>query len=211
MTVETVGQPKLSHSAAAIRVFAMLAVSGAVVGGLWALLAPPVHGAVVLSQRGERVSGFLGDESDRLFLGAFLMVGFLGVLAVVATAAVWWWRAHRGPQMVAALSLGALAAGGIGSSLGNALVHWRYGTVDVAAAPISPEHRVFYTTEAPSAFFGQSPWLIAATVVFPAGVAALLYALCALAAKRDDLAAWPPVERVPRPPVPVTDGVSNAD
>ncbi|MGB8407667.1 MAG: DUF2567 domain-containing protein [Mycobacterium sp.] len=186
--------PKLSHRAAALRVAIGFALAGVLVGALWALVVPPIHGAIVLSRKGERVSGFIGDESDRVFLGAALLVGFLGVLAAVTTVLVWQWRAHRGPLMAAALALGGLAAGGAAPGVGAALAYWRYGSVDIAAAPVSAEHRVFYTTEAPSAVFGHSPWLLAATVFFPAGIAALVYAFCVLATKRDDLGAWPPVE-----------------
>lgn len=190
---ESVVPPRLSHRAAALRVVIALAVAGVLVGALWALVAPPIHGAVVLSRKGERVSGYIGDEADRVFLAASLMVGFLGVLAVVAAVALWQWRAHRGPVITAGLVLGGLAAGALALSVGAALARWRYGSVDIGSVPVSPEHRIFYTTEAPSVLFGHSPWLIAATVVFPAGVAALVFALCALASKRDDLDAWPPV------------------
>ena len=198
---ETVAPPRLSHRAAALRVVIALAVSGALAGAVWALVAPAVHGAVVLNRKGERVSGYIGDEADRVFLGASLMVGFLAVLAVVAAVAVWQWRAHRGPVIAAGLVLGGLAAGALAPSVGAALARWRYGTIDIGSVPVSPEHRIFYTTEAPSVLFGHSPWLIAATVCFPAGVAALVFALCALASKRDDLDAWPPVEH-PAVPVP---------
>ena len=34
---------------------------------------------------------------------------------------------------------------------------------------------------------------IAASLIVPAGVAALVYAICALSTKRDDLGAWPPI------------------
>ncbi|MCV7135412.1 DUF2567 domain-containing protein, partial [Mycobacterium hodleri] len=138
----------------------------------------------------------------------------------------WQWRPHRGPLMVAALSVGSLAAvgaaAGVGAAVarwrhgavdvaaapispehrvlgaaagvGAAVARWRHGAVDVAAAPISPEHRVFYTHEVPAVFFGSGPFQIAASIVIPAGVAALVYAICALSTKRDDLGAWPPVE-----------------
>jgi hypothetical protein len=212
--LESVASPKLSHRAAALRVAIGLTLAGVLVGVVWAAVVPPIHGAVVLSRKGERVSGFIGDESDRVFLGASLMVGFLAVFAVVATVLVWQWRAHRGPLMAAALALGGLAAGGLAPSVGAALVHWRYGAVDIAAAPVSLEHRVYYTIEAPSALFGHSPWLVAATVVFPAGISALVFALCVLATKRDDLSAWPPVEFAgasPSIPVPVASAGAGVD
>ena len=44
-------------------------------------------------------------------------------------------------------------------------------------------------------FFGQSPLQAALTIVFPAAIAALVYALMAVSTARDDLGAWPPVEQ----------------
>ena len=102
------------------------------------------------------------------------------MLAVVAAVLVWQWRAHRGPAMVAALAIGSAAAAGAAAGVGAVLVHWRYGAIDIAGAPVSPEHRVHYVVEAPAVFFGHSPLQIAATILFPAAVAALVYALMAV-------------------------------
>jgi hypothetical protein len=189
-----VAPPRISrHRAVAITV-AVLTVAGALVGALWAWLAPPIHGLVALTKRGERVKAFLGNESDHFFIAEFLMVGMLGAVAVVAAVLLWQWRAHRGPAMVAALAIGAAAAAGAAAGVGAALVHWRYGAIDLAAAPVSPEHRVHYVIEAPAVFFGHSPLQVAATILLPAAAAALVYALMAVSTQRDDLGAWPPVE-----------------
>ena len=80
----------------------------------------------------------------------------------------------------------------------------RYGVVDIDAAPVTPEHRVHYFTEAPSVFFGHSPLQIAATLLVPAAAAALVYALIAVSTPRDDLGAYPPVDFVV-PPRPTAD------
>lgn len=192
--VNEAGRPRFSVRTAAVRVVVGLAIAGILVGAIWAWLAPPVHGIVALTKGGDRVRGYLGDESDNLFLGAFVMTGLLVVLAVVSAVLVWQWRAHRGPVLVAALATGSLAAAGVGTAVGAALVRWRYGAVDVAGAPVTPEHRVHYVTEAPPVLFGHSPLQIAAMILVPAGVAAFVYALCSLTATRDDLGAWPPVE-----------------
>ena len=149
--------PRISRDRAAVVVVVGLAVAGAAVGVLWAYLAPPVHGVVALTRGGDRVQAHLGNESDNYFVAAFLVVGMLCVMAVVAAMLVWQWRAHRGPMMVSALAVGAAAAAGAATGVGAMLVHWRYGTIDIAAAPISPEHRVHYVVEAPAVFFGQSP------------------------------------------------------
>jgi hypothetical protein len=93
----------------------------------------------------------------------------------------------------------------VAAGVGAVLVHWRYGTIDVGAAPVSPEHRVHYVIEAPPVFFGHGPLQIAATLLLPAALAALVYALLAVATPRDDLGAWPALE--PHPlgaPRPIT-------
>ncbi|GAB7070791.1 DUF2567 domain-containing protein [Mycolicibacterium hodleri] len=192
--MNTVEPPSLSHRRAAIRVALSLVGVGVLLGLAWAWLAPPIQLVIALTKSGDRVRGYVGDESDLLFLGAFVMTGLLFAMAVAAAVAVWQWRPHRGPLMVAALSVGSLAAAGAAAGVGAAVARWRHGAVDVAAAPISPEHRVFYTHEVPAVFFGSGPFQIAASIVIPAGVAALVYAICALSTKRDDLGAWPPVE-----------------
>jgi hypothetical protein len=186
--------PRRSRGRAAITVVVALALAGAVIGALWAWLAPSIHGVVALTKSGDRVLAYLGNEADHFFLSAFLMVGMVSAVVVVATVLVWQWRAHRGPTLMAALVIGAMAAAGTAAALGAVLVHWHYGAIDMAAAPISPEHRVHYIVEAPPVFFGQSPLVAALTIVIPAGVAALIYSLMAMSTARDDLGAWPPVE-----------------
>jgi MFS family permease len=199
-----VAPPRISRRRAVVTAVAGLTVSGALVGALWAWLAPSIHGVVALTKRGERVKAYLGNESDHFFVAAFLIVGMLGALAVVAAVLLWQWRAHRGPVMVAALAIGAGAAAGAAAGVGAVLVHWRYGAIDIAGAPVSPEHRVHYVVEAPAVFFGHSPLQIAATILLPAATAALVYALMAVSTARDDLGAWPPVEEPPASDPPVT-------
>jgi Protein of unknown function (DUF2567) len=203
MTKPVVG-PDISGRVAAVRVFVGLLAAGAVVGALWAWLAPPIQGVVALTRAGDRVRAYLGNDSDHFFLGAFLQVGLLGVLAVVATVLVWQWRAHRGPVQVAALAAGMAGAAGVAAGVGAALVHWRYGSIDVDAAPVSEANRVHYVMEAPAVFFGHGPLVIAVGILLPAAVAALAYALLTASTSRDDLGAWPPVEYAGvYPPIPV--------
>ena len=191
---DQVAPPRLSQRQAAVRVVAGITLLGVVVGAVWGWVAPPIQLVIALTKDGDRVRGYVGDESDLIFLGAFLMTGLLFALAVTAAVAVWQWRPHRGPVMVGALSIGALAAAGAAAGVGAAVARWRHGVVDVAAAPISPEHRVSYALEAPAVFFGHGPLQLAASIIVPAGVAALVYAICALSTKRDALGAWPPIE-----------------
>ena len=189
-----VAAPRVSRRRAIAITVAGVTVAGALVGALWAWLAPPIHGVVALTKSGERIKAYLGNEADHFFIAAFLIVGMLGVVAVVAAVLLWQWRAHRGPVMAAALSIGLAAGAAAGAGVGAVLARLRYGAIDMAAAPVSPEHRVHYIVEAPAVFFGHSPLQIAATILLPAAAAALVYALMAVSTARDDLGAWPPVE-----------------
>ncbi len=159
--------PRISRIRAAVTVAAALAVAGVVVGAIWAWLAPPIHGAVALTRSGERAHVYLGSEADHFFTVAFLLLGLLMVVAVVSAVAVWQWRAHRGPILACALAVGCVASAAAASAVGAVLAHWRYGSIDIAGAPVTPEHRVHYVTEAPPVFFGHSPWQIAATLASP--------------------------------------------
>jgi Protein of unknown function (DUF2567) len=191
-----IAPPRISRSRAALTVVVALTVVGAAIGALWAWLAPAIHGVVALTRDGsERVYAHLGNDADHFFVAAFLLVGMLCVIAVVASVWVWQWRAHRGPVMVAALVIGAAAAAGAAAGVGAVLVHWRYGTIDVDGAPVSPDHRVHYVVEAPPVFFGHSPLQAAITILFPVAIAALVYSLIAVSTARDDLDAWPPVDQ----------------
>ena len=188
----TAGRPR-----ALLWVVLGLASAGVVIGALWAGLAPPVHGAVALTNAGERAHAYLGTEADHFFVAAAMMLGMLTVLATVSAVAVWQCRAHRGPAMVAALSTGIALAALVAAGVGTGLARMRYGVVDFDAAPVSPEHRVHYFTEAPSVFFGSSVLQMATGVLVPVAVAALSYALLTVSALRDDLGGYPPQQ--PRP------------
>jgi hypothetical protein len=171
-----------------------LTLAGALLGALWVLLAPPVHGVVALTKDGERVHTYLGDEADHFFVAAVMMLGMLTVLAVVAAVLVWQWRAHRGPVMAAALSVGSAVGALAAAYVGTVLAQMRYGVVDFDAAPVTAEDRIVYFTQAPSALFGHTPWQMATGVLVPPAAAALVYALLALSTVRDDLGAYPPQE-----------------
>lgn len=201
--------PRTTRVRAAFLMAAGLAVTGLPIGALWAWIAPPVHGVVALTRSGERVQAYLGNEGENFFVAPFLLLAVLGVLAVVAAALAWQWLAHRGPGMVAALSVGLSAAAGLAALIGSAVVGWRYGTIDVDAAPVTPEHRVYYVAEAPPVFFGHTPLQIAASVLLPAATAALVYGLCATWSTRDDLGGYPP-EPARRPVRPSAVGAADA-
>jgi hypothetical protein len=204
----TVDPPRIGRARAAVFVMAGMTAVGVVLGVLWAWLAPPVHGVVALNRSGERVHTYLGDEADHFFVAAFLMLGLLWVVSVVTPVLVWQWRAHRGPLMVAALSLGAALSASAAAGVGALLAVMRHPAVDIDTAPVSADDRVYYFTQAPSVFFGPTPWQMAASLLVPAATAALVYALFAVSTARDDLGAYPPVEQPVYPPaVPVVAGV----
>lgn len=186
--------PRTRRATAAGAVALGTAAGGAGIGALWAQLAPPIRGVVVLTRSGEHVQAYLGDEAEHFFVAPFLLIGMLTVLAVLAAATAWQWVAHRGPAMVGALSTGMIAAAVLAMLTGGRLVDRRYGVVDVDTAPVSPDHRVHYFADAPPVFFGHTPLQIAATVLLPAAVAALTYGLCATWAVRDDLGSHPRVD-----------------
>lgn len=201
--------PRYSHRRAAVVTVGALVLSGAAVGALWSLLAPPIHGVVALTRAGDRARAYLGAEADHFFTAAFMLTGMLLATSVVAAVALWQWRAHRGPVLAAALAAGSAAAAGTAAGVGAALVRLRYGAIDIAAAPISPENRVHYVVEAPAVFFGHAPLQIVTVILFPAAVAALVYGLCAVSTSRDDLGAWPPQE--PADPAGVTGRTGTVD
>lgn len=198
----------VSRVHAALRVVVGLAVAGALCGALWAWLAPPIHSVVALTRSNDRVKAYLGNEGDHFFTAAFLMVGFLSVLAVIAAVAVWQWRAQRGPVMMAALGVGSIVASAAAVGTGAVLGRLRYGHLDVAAVDVTEQNRVGYVVEAPSVFFGHTPLQVALTLLLPAAVAAMVYVLGAVSTTRDDLGGWPPVE--PATPVPATGRTETA-
>jgi len=161
---------------------------------LWAWIAPPIHTITALTRSGDRIDAFLGTEADNLFVAAAMFIGLLSMLATVAAVLVWQWRAHRGPVLVTALWIGLVAAGAAAAGTGAALAHGRYGTPDRQGLVLSQENRVHYFIEAPPVFASHGPFQIAVTLMLPAAVAALTYALMAVAAPRDDLGAWPAVD-----------------
>ncbi len=194
-----VAPPRTSRRRAAVTVVIGLAIAGAVTGALWAWIAPPIRGVIALTKSGNRVHAALGAETHNFFNTAFLLVGLVVVLAVVSAVLVWQWRPHRGPLSCAALAIGSAAAFGAAAGVGALIVRARYDVIDIAGAPISPEHRVVYVTEAPPVFFSHSGWVIAASILFPMAMAALAYSLIAVSSSRDDLGGWPPEDPVVPP------------
>lgn len=188
--------PRTSRRRAIVVIAAALLVVGAAIGGLWAWIAPPVHGVVALTHEGERLHDYLGDESEHFFVAPFLILGLLNSVAAVAAVLAWQWRAHRGPAMVAGLCAGAVMAAGAAVGVGALLVHLRYGAVNFATVPVSHGHPVYYFTEAPPVFFGRTGWQIACTLLLPASTAALVYAVPVAATARDDLGGYPAADPV---------------
>jgi Protein of unknown function (DUF2567) len=188
---QSVDAPGISRRWAIVAVAAGLLLAGGLTGGLWAWIAPPIHGAVALTHDGDKLHDYLGDESDHFVVAAFLMLGLLNVIAAVASVVAWQWRGHRGPGMVAGLCIGAVIAAAAAVGVGALLVHLHYGAVNIATVPVTEENPVYYFTEAPPVFFGRAPLQIACTLLLPAATAALVYAVPVAAVARDDLGGYP--------------------
>jgi hypothetical protein len=149
------GAPRMSRARAVVVVVIGLLATGVLIGGLWAWIAPAIHGVVAVDHTGERVHDYLGAESEHFFVAAFLTLGLLSVVSVVAPVLVWQWREHRGPGMVAGLSIGLVVAAPAAVAVGAPLVRLRYGVVDFAGAPLTDDHPVYYFTQGPPVFFAR--------------------------------------------------------
>ncbi|SOX53659.1 DUF2567 domain-containing protein, partial [Mycobacterium ahvazicum] len=186
--VPTAVQPARPSRVRAIVVAVLgLSATGVLVGGLWAWMAPPIHLVVAITRSGERVHDYLGTESQHFFDVPCLMLGLLTVLAVVASVLAWQWRRLRGPGMVVGLTLGMVGAAGVASAVGAVLALLRYGALDVDKVPVVGSPAVSYVIQAPPVFFGPGPLQIATTLLWPAAIAALVYALLAAGSAHDDL------------------------
>jgi hypothetical protein len=183
--------PRTSRTRAIVIAVLGLSATGVVIGGLWGWIAPPIHVVVAITRAGERVHDYLGTESGHFFDAPCLMLGLLTVVAVVAPVLVWQWREHRGPGMVVGLSIGMVTAAVAASAVGALLVRLRYGALNFDAVPLSGKPSVAYVVQAPPVFFGQGPLQVAATLLWPAAIAALVYALFAAGNARDDLGGLP--------------------
>lgn len=190
--VAAVGLPGRAELRALLVVVAGSAVVGALLGALWAWIAPPIRAVVALTRSGERVHDYLGNESEHFFVAPTLLLGLLTVLAVVASVAAWQSRRHRGPAMVAALSVAMVTAALVAAAVGAGLVRLRYGALDFDAVSLGKSPSVAYVIQAPPVFFSDGPLQIAVSLMWPAGIAALVYAVRAAADARDDLGALPP-------------------
>lgn len=195
---EPSGDRRTFRARALLVVVLGLSAMGVLIGGWWAWIAPPIHAVVALTHAGERVHDYLGSESDHFFVAPCLMLGLLTVVAVVASVLVWQWREQRGPGMVIALSIGLVTGAAAAVGVGALLVRLRYGALNFSAIPLSSDHKVAYVIEAPPVLFGHGPLQVALAVIWPAGIAALVYAVLAAANARDDLGGLP----VPDQPLP---------
>ena len=150
----------------------------------------------------------VGGVSSVVALGLLRLIGLFTVLAVVAPVLLWQWRAQRGPEMVVALWVGLMISVGLAAAVGAVLVRLRFGDLNFDAIPLSGDHRIAYVIQAPPVFYARKPLQVAATFMWPAGTAALVYAAFAAGSARDDLGG-PPVAAGPAivaPSAPVQPG-----
>ena len=182
-----------------------LTLAGVVVGGLWAWIAPPIHAVVAQTKSGERVHDYLGSESQHFFDATCLLLGLLTFVAIVAPILLWQWRESRGPGTVVGLVVGLASGAAVAGAVGAALVRLRYGALNYDTVALSGgEHKLAYVVEAPPVFFSHV-WLpLAATFIWPVGIAALVYAVIAAGSARDDLGGRPvasePTDALPMEP-----------
>ncbi|MGH3725949.1 MAG: DUF2567 domain-containing protein [Mycobacterium sp.] len=210
--VDEPAAPSFSHLRAATLVAGGLTVAGALVGALWSVIAPGVHGAIADTRDNGRVFVHLGNQADNFFVATTMLMGMAAVVAVVVSAAAWQWKAHRGPLMIGALTVGALASSAAAAGVGAVLARLRYGALDIAAAQLEEGHRIKYVVEAPAVFYGHTPSQIAVTLALAPCLAAVTYMFGVVACARDDLDAWPPVAvPVYRAPmtVPPVEGINS--
>jgi hypothetical protein len=168
-----------------------LAVTGVVIGGLWAFIAPPIRAVVAITRSGDRVHDYLGAESEHFFDAPCLLLGLLTAAAVVGAVLVWQWREQRGPGMVVGLSIGMAITAAVASATGAALVRLTYGALNFDAVPLSGKPSVAYVLQAPPVFFALGPLQVAMTLMCPVAIAALAYAVLAAANAHDDLGGLP--------------------
>jgi hypothetical protein len=192
---ELAGASGTSRARAIVIVALGFSATGVLIGGLWGWIAPPIRLVVAITRAGERVHDYLGTESDHFFDAPCLLLGLLTVVAVVAAVLVWQWREHRGPGMVIGLSIAMVIAAGAASTVGAVLVRLRYGALNFDAVPLSGRPSVAYVIQAPPVFFAHGPLQVALTLLWPAGIAALVYAVLAAGNARDDLGGHPPADQ----------------
>jgi hypothetical protein len=193
--LEPAGVPRAARARAVVASALSVAATGVAIGGLWAWIAPPIRAVVAITRAGERVHDYLGTESEHFFDAPCLLLGLLTALAVVGAVLVWQRREHRGPAMVLGLSLGTVVAAAAAAGTGALLVWLRYGALNFDAVPLSGSPAVAYVTQAPPVFFSLDLPQLAVTLMWPAGIAALVYALLAAADARDDLGGLPVADR----------------
>lgn len=169
-----------------------LTLAGALIGGLWGWIAPPIHAVVVQTKSGERVHEYLGSESQHFFDAPCLLLGLLTFVAIVAPILLWQWRESRGPGTIVGLVVGLATGAAVAGAVGAALVRLRYGALNFDTVALSGgDHKLAYVVEAPPVFFSHA-WLpLAATLIWPVGIAALVYAVIAAGSARDDLGGRP--------------------
>ena len=143
-----------------------LTLAGAAVGRCGRGWPRRCTGVVALSKTGERVHAYLGNEADHFFVAAALLLGMLTVLAAVSAVAVWQWRAHRGPVMVAALTIGSALGGWPPAGSGRP---WPIdATASTSPRTGDPGQPVPLLHRGAVGFFGHSPVQMATGLPVPA-------------------------------------------
>jgi Protein of unknown function (DUF2567) len=129
-------QPEPWFAPGDVRAAALLAgvliVAGILAGVLWSVISPHAQGVVVSKTQ----IGLFEQESWIAADGRFAII--TAVIGLVVGAAAWFWRARRGPVLVAGLAIGA----GLGALLTALVGHWLSSGHDTGAVNTQIQLRV---------------------------------------------------------------------
>ena len=165
---------------ALVAVMCAIALLGAAVGAVWAMITPTVTGRVLSAQYAEIIGGGDSAEYESMAWLAVLLFVFGLVAAVIAWLAA---RPWRGPVGYLALGVATVAGSVIAAVVGDRLTAWRFddpktlpvGTTYEFGAELFAEH---WWTLIPS------PWVLLICAPF---TATLLYLVFALSSADPDL------------------------
>jgi hypothetical protein len=111
----------------AVKVLLVVAALGIPLGLLWSWIAPPELVTVLVDNPTGKVGVLpLAGQSEHRFAGMAIFV-LLGIgMGVLTGAVLWLLRQRRGPVVLVAAVLGAVAAGWLAMRVGSWLVEWHY-------------------------------------------------------------------------------------
>ena len=125
-SLTTVSRTEIRAAAIAIVVCVVVGAVGALV---WGFAAPPEHLIVVAPDRGAALTG----ESAHQFDSVAIFACIAAAIGILTAAAVWQWRAVRGPVLFAGLLIGSGAGAATMYFAGELVARLRFPHVDSPA------------------------------------------------------------------------------